>query len=138
MIIGFSGSRHGMSQRQREFVWDFLVKLKYVQFVIHGDCIGADEIFHEMCETLRHRIEIYPSNNDKRRAWKIPTIGVIHDPMHPIQRNRIIVQQSTLILATPHTTVPVSGSGTWRTIGFGEEEHKKMIVVLPVSLSRSN
>ncbi len=131
MIIGFSGSRSGMSKYQRDNIWDFLAHQKFVQAALHGDCIGSDEIFHEMCETLRFRIEIYPPTESTRRAWKIPTIGVIHEPETFLDRNRQIAEHCTVLLATPHTIEPVTHSGTWHTINCARGFDKTMMIVLP-------
>ena len=134
MIIGFSGSRTGMSKFQYDTIWDFLAEQKYIRMAIHGDCVGSDAMFHDMCEDLRLRIEVYPPVNRALRAWKIPTIGLVHDPASYLDRNQEIAETCTVLIATPKE--PQSEEfdrqgGTWDTIKRAERLGKKIMVILP-------
>ena len=50
MIIGFTGSRKGMTGEQAAVVMRLLLSATEGH---HGDCVGADEQFHEMCMAQR-------------------------------------------------------------------------------------
>jgi hypothetical protein len=43
MIIGFTGTRYGMTDKQKSSLQSILSKLETITEVHHGDCIGAEE-----------------------------------------------------------------------------------------------
>ncbi len=140
MIIGFSGSRHGMSQYQNGFVWDFLIKKhQQIYVAVHGDCIGSDAEFHDMCEELDIHVDIYPPVNDKFRAWKLPVMdkGTVYEAKTYGVRNALIVSRCDLFLATPHSIERVTGSGTWMTIELAQVNKVKTIVIPPVPIKET-
>jgi hypothetical protein len=100
----------------------------------HGDCVGADEQFHDiLTEGLGWTIVIHPSSSDALRAYKgegeFDTI--ILPPKPPLQRNHDIVDASDLMIACPNEREEILRSGTWATIRYARERHKPLIVILP-------
>ena len=66
MIVGFTGSRVGMTGPQSAIVLKLLAKAAEAH---HGDCVGADEQFHELCRIAGVPVVIHPPDDDKLRAF---------------------------------------------------------------------
>jgi hypothetical protein len=48
-----------------------------------------------------------------------------------LMRNEDIVEEVETLIATPRTTVPSSGSGTWWTVRFAATVKRRTILVFP-------
>ena len=131
MIVGFTGTRKGMSTKQKTEVHDFLQSNKdKITACLHGGCIGADEEFHNICLDLGLNIEVYyghPSNFPLDLSMRADLKGDFKTyPSEPfLNRNRKIVSKSGRLLATPHND---SGKGgTWYTIHYARNCHKTVV-----------
>lgn len=134
--VGFTGTRHGMSEPQRRAVADRLTVLADIHRVPivahHGCCVGADEEFHEICRQpdIRARIIGHPGPD-----WPDGELcaRVLCDETRPpgayMKRNAAIVTASRIMIAAPLQDDPIRGAlgtgrraavwgGTWRTIGM--------------------
>ena len=71
MIVGFTGSYLGMTKAQRPKVFKWLMtNATKITEAHHGDCIGADAVFHAMCAQLGIPIiYVHPPDNADKRAW---------------------------------------------------------------------
>ena len=71
MKIGFTGSREGMSRKQKEQFVLFLQDLDIKEFH-HGDCEGADAEAHDIIREFfpNTKIVVHPPISDYRRAFK--------------------------------------------------------------------
>lgn len=129
LTIGFTGTRNGMTKYQKEKVEEILSDLGGTVGV-HGDCIGADEDFHNLCVALGMEMNIRPCTYENMRAW---TDGDEVDvPKRPMQRNRDIVADADVMIACPPNFDRIkSGSGTWATIGFSRKAEKHLFIVYP-------
>lgn len=134
-IVGFTGTRSGMTMHQKAQV------LKLLQFedpdiVVHGDCVGADADFDAICAELGIPRHIRPCTISEMRAnthkeGHLPA-EEIAEPVAPMVRNRAIVADATVMIACPHNTTPIKrGSGTWATIGFAKKAQKWLYIVFP-------
>lgn len=129
MRIGFTGTMEGMSQNQKNGIKAFLDSQKVIDKILHGGCIGADMDFHKMCEA--HFTEVFPGH-----PWRDPLntetwgdfedASLIHEPQQYHKRNRDIVDNSDIILATPYNNI--RKGGTWYTIGYAKK-HKKTLII---------
>lgn len=131
VILGFTGTREGMTERQREGVAEFLREHRPT-VVHHGDCIGADSQFHDSALLLPQPplIETHPCNLTKYRANR--KADVVHPVKPPKDRNRDIVRASYELLAAPKGTAAESPrSGTWQTIRMMLSFRKTVTVVWP-------
>lgn len=126
--IGFTGTRHGMSEEQRVAVMrvledqlDGAMMAARLGFVAHhGDCVGADAQFHEIVlwgfRPLGSWIDVHPGPaGDRHRAYS-SGYDRIHDPQHHMARNRAIVAVSNIMIAAPFEPTPQKRGGTWATI----------------------
>lgn len=114
-ILGFTGSRYGMSEKQKEMTKIIVEYLKPSE-LHHGDCVGADKDCNDIvmnvlqnCERISH-----PGNISHLTAH------CIVDKRLPIKkclvRNRDIVKESDILIACPPTNEEIVRSGTWATI----------------------
>lgn len=133
-MIGFTGTRHGMTEAQAYEVRDLVMHVHKDTLdeckAHHGDCVGADAEFDEMCESLGIFRIAHPPIDPKLRAFC--AAEVILDPLPYHERNREIVQNAALMIAAPNTRQEVKrGSGTWSTIRYSEDVGVPCIIVFP-------
>lgn len=129
--VGFTGTRNGMTQAQKDVVRTLLRNEK-PDFCIHGDCIGADEDFDTICSLDNIRRGIRPctfvdmrAHCDKRGA------EILSEPTNPMQRNRDIVAQVDVLIGCPPNDTMLPRGGTWATIRYGLKKGIPVYVVKP-------
>lgn len=132
--IGFTGTRKGMTNKQREMFVQVIANYSkpLIEFH-HGDCIGADEQAHDIARVHGFYIVIHPPINPNRRAFCEG--GVILTPRDYIPRNHDIVDSSDIIIATPGEEHEVIRSGTWATIRYAIKKGKTLRIIYPSGLS---
>lgn len=120
--IGFTGTQKGMTFEQRLSVKGLLQDREFIAH--HGDCVGADETFDELCRLEKgcRSIHIHPCNLTTKRAYcdVRPGIDHLYAVKPPLQRNKDIVAQVDLLIATPGEETPQRRSGTWATIRYAQ------------------
>lgn len=115
MKVGFTGSRTGMSQHQKEqFVITF-DSLGVTEFH-HGDCEGADAEAHDIVREFfpTVKIVVHPPRLPYKRAWK--TGDEMRKPDDYLPRDRNIVHETAYLIGAPLMDDSTSKSGTWYTI----------------------
>lgn len=140
-IIGFTGTRNGMTDPQKAKVHEELQSiLAYVKAMpheytfldaraMHGDCVGADADFHHICKREGMTILIRPCTYESMRArCNGIRIAKAKDPM---QRNKDIVADADILIATPPTHEEVRRSGTWATVRYMTKAQKPLIIIFP-------
>lgn len=131
MIIGFTGTRYGMNERQIRKVREYL-STHDISGVRHGACVGADQDFHNICVQQDVVIHVHPGyskNNPEDDRWRaILEGGYLEYEAKPyFTRNRDIVDNCDILLATPFS--PDNGKGgTWYTVNYAKKVGKKVIV----------
>ena len=121
MIIGFTGTRLGMSLSQRaQFNRVFPVLCNFVTSEFHhGGAYGADtEAWHMVLAFGMSPEYIH---------WH-PCPGVVateetlthhwHEVLLPLRRNKEIVNESAILIAAPSRNEEELWSGTWATIRY--------------------
>lgn len=119
--IGFTGNRYGITSEQKNQIISILDKYDNL-IVSHGDCVGSDTDFHNLCMNYRTehqnkkiKIHIYPPNNSKLRAFNQGDL--IMDEKPYLQRNLNIIKNSSILIACPiDKNKEELRSGTWSTI----------------------
>lgn len=119
--VGFTGTRHGMSEPQRHAVADRLTALADIHRVPivahHGCCIGADEDFHAIARERGWRVIGHPGPDWPSGELCAYTIcGETVDPDPYMVRNQAIVDVAHVMIATPLEARPQRRGGTWSTI----------------------
>lgn len=116
--IGFTGTRSGLTDKQKETLLIELKKLQeagYRKFH-HGDCIGADAEAHDIAESLGYDIIIHPPINPTARAFKKGKITLENKDY--LIRNHDIVDQTSYLLVCPKEDNEQLRSGTWATYRY--------------------
>lgn len=129
MTVGFTGTRSGMSDAQKEKVKSLLIDLK-PQKVLHGMCVGADEDFHNICKELEIYIEGFPGKSakgDNETYRSTCTPDLIHEEETHFARNRRIVDQCDILIGCPFSEMQVGG--TWYTMNYAIKKNKPLVIV---------
>lgn len=119
MVIGFTGTRTGMSYAQRQqFAQIFGLLMRAAEQLgvgitfHHGAAAGADM---QACALAEHdglvSIVAHPAGND------------------PLARNRDIVAESDMLIAAPLTDLEEVRSGTWATVRYARKAGKPVIML---------
>lgn len=140
MRLGFTGSRHGMSDAQKKAFIDIASSGKWHEFH-YGDCVGADEealwLLVELGGAILHS---HPAhlNTEWDSIWrantasKYPELRIIeHKAKHPLERNKDIVTKSDHLVGCPSSDNPFDRSGTWSTIRFARSLSDNFTCILP-------
>lgn len=130
MIIGFTGTRHGMTEAQKVKVRHYLSTLEGNPVFHHGMCVGADRQAHDIALACGYYIIGHPPT-DKKLYDPCYGCNERREDKYYTARNRDIVDESEVLIATPNTIEPVSGSGTWGTINYASRVGKRRIVIRP-------
>lgn len=138
MIVGFTGARIGMSEKQHQAVSMFFsfaddLLPEPIEKVIHGGCIGADIDFHHLAKGY-HRV-VMPGHF-RNRPYDLSCRGdygtaeEVLESKPMFERNRAIVNASDILIGTPSHTKTTVG-GTWYTINYAIQREVNCIVYLP-------
>jgi len=133
--LGFTGTRQGMTDIQREqFIWLLKTKFKEPFEFVNGGCYGADEDSYVivMVKTTNH-ITIHPSNIqgtqfDWEPGVRVGRVAVL-DQKPPLERNWHIAGSDALA-ATP-AGQQVKRSGTWATIRYASRQGRPIYIIYP-------
>jgi hypothetical protein len=137
VVIGFTGTRLGMSPEQQDAV-RALLRRAAPDEVVHGDCIGADDEFDVMCMALGYPRRIRPCTlADMRAHGENRGATLVAAPEAPTKRNRAIVRDATMVIGCPlYDEEPrtlsrsvLRGQGTWSTILYARRIGKHLCVV---------
>ena len=123
--IGFTGTRHGMSDEQlKEF--ENLIKTKDISEFHHGMCIGSDKQAHDLVKNSKLKIVGHPpiykkfiSNCD---------CDIIKESHDYLKRNKNIVDETDILIATPDCKEKVR-SGTWSTVRYARRKNKEIYII---------
>lgn len=131
MIIGFTGTRRGLTLKQWQSVYKLLAKqIGYTEFH-HGDCVGADADVHKMIQTYFDiATVIHPPDNPKHRAFCEGT-ALVAQPKPYLERNKDIVNACELLIACPGEEEEQLRSGTWSTIRYARTQNKDIYIFYP-------
>jgi hypothetical protein len=136
MIVSFTGTRRGMTDAQWATVQTLLVRLAPTE-VHHGDCVGADSDFAEICSGLvpRPRIIAHPGESAGGGENHLRANSPHNDEVLPTKthfaRNRDLVNAADVLVAAPAEMERQERGGTWYTIDFAGKRKKPAHVVLP-------
>lgn len=117
-MIGFTGTRWGMTPQQKNSVDRLLVGVKSV---VHGGCIGADSDFHKLARLHSCYTIVYPSNIQHTHG-DYQNADEIMPELPPLERDRIIVNLCTTLIATPKGYKEELRSGTWTTVRYARRK----------------
>ena len=127
--IGFTGTRHGMTEPQKKALKNILKHKEFEEFH-HGDCLGSDQQAHDIATQYKsiHNIKIigHPPKYNKYRAYC--QFDFAKKPADYLTRNRDIVNNTDFLIATPDTIEKLH-SGTWSTVRYARTEKKRIYII---------
>lgn len=132
MIVGFTGTRAGMSDAQRGAVESFL-RAWHVMAFVHGDCVGSDAQADAIAVKLGLARVLRPCTIESMRAHCERNGGhllKVYKPEAPLARNEKIVGDAMIMLATPNGPETLR-SGTWATIRRARTAKKHIVILFP-------
>jgi hypothetical protein len=113
MIVGFTGTRMGMTEGQVAHLRSLLLQLGATG-LHHGDCLGADAQAHAVALELKLFITIHPPEDSKYRAF-CEGWDYMMAPAPYLARNHDIVRECQHLLVAPKRNEQELRSGTWAT-----------------------
>ena len=126
MIVGFTGTRQGMSSTQIRFLEEILVDLK-VKELHHGCCVGADDQANSIARSLGIRTMGHPPLNKTQVADC--EVDYTYEPRQYLDRNKDIVNAGSMLLVAPLERTEIPRSGTWSTYRYANRIGKSLIVL---------
>jgi len=130
--VGFTGTRAGMTRLQGNAVRTLLSALRELStgqpFFEHGDCVGADFEAHHMAVTLRYYTVAHPPTNERYRAFT--NCNVYRRARPYLERNKNIVWDTHLLIATPKQFHEQTRGGTWHTIQYARQKQHSLIHII--------
>lgn len=128
-ILGFTGSRGGCTAAQLVTLENHISLLPDDWQGLHGDCVGADEQFDELCKQYGIATVCRPCTLSHLRAYAADPIA---EPTNAMARNRAIAATCEWLFACPPTKEELKrGSGTWATIRYGKKNKKPVTIIYP-------
>lgn len=139
MIIGFTGSRKGLTERQHQALTRWLRHYRPMEFH-HGQCVGADETaayivwgmaFNEPDRFSGPRATIVshpPIKTDLRSNFAVNDL-VMPDKDY-LARDRDIAEACDVLIGCPDGPRRAN-SGTWYTIDYAHKLLRTIHVILP-------
>lgn len=138
MHIGFTGTRAGMTPEQNDTAHSlFLLRFDAMKATIHhGCCRGADGDFHHACLDAGVRnFVLHPGDKiQKARFVHMTTHSqpyTFRDIKRYLDRNKDIVNESEVLIATPKTDEEELRSGTWATIRYARRIGRPVLIIWP-------
>lgn len=129
VIVGFTGSRRGMTDAQRVAFRAVLQALGPSLFV-HGDCVGADADAHAIARDEGVVVHIRPCDFSNMRAHCLGAART-HPTTTAFARNRAIVDGCDVLIATPPTADEQPRGGTWYTIRYARKRLRRAVILAP-------
>lgn len=127
--IGFTGTRHGMTDAQKQSLQWLLAGYRRPAWLHHGLCDGADAQAHEIALAMDMQIEGHPPT-DTRLMAHLEGFAKLRDPLPYLKRNAEIVQASSDVIGAPFEGRPSTG-GTWSTIRYARSLGRRVTIILP-------
>lgn len=131
MKIGFTGTRQGMSQVQKDSLYRILEDYREageVEFH-HGDCLGADDEAHDIAIQTHCSVVVHPPKIATFRAFRHEAGVKVLPPKDYFDRNHDIVDATDFLIAAPKTDHEELRSGTWATVRYADKKGKKVTLL---------
>lgn len=151
VILGFTGTRRGMTPAQRAALPGVLATLP--ERVLHGGAVGADHEFdsfisplywnqttdaQRLMNTFKGNIPIvvFPVGQKRHDFWfeeaPFGAIREIYETVRdPLERNLTIAKTCHRLLACPAESDEVLRSGTWATVRYARAAGKPITIIAP-------
>jgi len=133
--FGVTGTRYGMTAAQRKEVLRIMVELAEKRpnvHLHHGCCIGADEQYSLLGAYLGFYLVAHIPERREYMSMPAYELSNFINPARPyLERNRIIVDRSSYLIAAPKDLNFNSSRGTWYTIEYAQSKGIPITIVAP-------
>ena len=123
--IGFTGTRHGMSDIQIQEFKNIIQAKNFKEFH-HGMCVGSDKQAHDFIISKKIKTVGHPPKYKKFVADC--HCDILMKSYDYLKRNKNIVDETDILIAAPDTKERVR-SGTWSTVRYARKQHKKIYII---------
>lgn len=142
MIVGFTGTRNGLTEPQRDALLDEINQLK-PRFWLHGACVGADAEGVALVldwAFKNHSVRVFalpgksasgPEEHSLQDIRALDDSHVIRETKTYFERNRDIVNECDVLVACPGTMEELNHGGTWYTIRYARKLSKRVVIIWP-------
>lgn len=124
MKVGFTGTRYGMTSRQKCLFHNWIIAEGPVAEFHHGSCMGADIEAADIVRDVFPDCKIHgwpgPDGDPCRRDSGVDDYK--HEPENHFARNRHIVNAVDKMAAAPIVMEPQPRGGTWYTINYARKK----------------
>lgn len=135
MRVGFTGTRDGMTDPQAAQVGALLEALRWVGATqaMHGLCKGADEHFHHLARAHGYFLIGCPGVTHTGLAYLRSSVecDMVKRAKPFLVRDKDIVTDTDVLIATPKEQISQHRSGTWTTIRYAREAQKPLLLIWP-------
>jgi len=135
IYIGWTGTRAGLTKDQiyqlGNMICDFALHPDsdhYGAWGLHGDCIGGDADFDAVCKSHNVKTRCRPCLIENQRAFVAVPLA---EPERPLDRNKKIVDDSSVMIAGPKSSFEERRGGTWSTIRYARKQNKRLFIIYP-------
>lgn len=127
MILGFSGTKNGMTPAQRKAVRSLIHNATRLHL---GDCVGADDQAYEEATSFGIAVEGHPPTKGQLRCFRT------YDKTWPekpyLDRNQDIAEAGVDgLIAAPRGFEEQRRSGTWSTVRRARKLGRRIWIVRP-------
>lgn len=133
MIVGFTGTRDGMTREQHAVVAQRIHALRPTE-VHHGCCVGADAELHEVARWFWPVVG-HPGPPGPNRAELVGFHRLCAAKDYG-PRNQDIVDCCDMLVAAPKESREQSSGGTWQTVRRARAAGRKIVIVWPDGSAR--
>jgi hypothetical protein len=131
VIIGVTGTRKGQAATQLINASGVLKQYRKqgAVWMHHGDCVGSDDEMARTWKAFGGKLHGHPPSNPVLRAFL--RSDAEEQPKYYLNRNRDIVNDSDILIATPAEMTEQNRGGTWSTIRYARMKGKRLLIILP-------
>lgn len=132
MKVGFTGSRHGMTYKQKQEFSAFLEYNRSKITQLHmGHAQGADTDASILVRKLLPKVKIVSHPPKDTRLESDFEADIVLPRKDYLVRNQDIVDICDILVATPETSEEQLRSGTWATIRRAKKANKQVLILNP-------
>ena len=128
MIVGFTGTREGMNDKQIANLKMYFKKCaSTISEFHHGDCVGADEQANNIARDFSIKTCAHPPTNYTHRAYCKSDVWFLAKPY--LDRNQDIVDICDTLLVAPRMNTETMRSGTWATYRAAQRIERAIVMI---------
>lgn len=121
-----------MTRQQKILVSAVLAGIPDTEIIAHhGDCLGADEEFHELVRETVPTAKIHGHPPLARRYRADCRFDVLHEEREYLERDHNIVDSCDVLIACPGEAHERIRSGTWATVRYARKKDHRRVVISP-------